>query len=212
MAKRLSAQTKEEIKNLRQKGWSLNEIKNKLGVGQGTVFRYIQDIQVLPKYKRLWFGKRGGSRKRKKLAEIEASLKARKLITFLSRKEMTIFLSALYWAEGNKKDFIFTNTDPEMIKIFVHGLEEILGISKDQIRVSIRIYEDLDKEKCLDFWSKIVGIPKNRFVNTNVLKGKKQGKLLYGMCRIRITKGANMLKYIAAVRKRISTLFVTKSQ
>lgn len=211
MAKRLTPEIISTIRSLRIKGFSLNEIKQEVPVGYGTIFRYIEGIEIDPKYKRTWFGKRGGSRKRKRLAEIEASLKARKLITSLSYEEKTIFLSALYWAEGNKKDFGFTNTDPDMIKIFVWGLQEIFGVPKDQIRVSLRTYEDLDKERCLDFWSKIVGIPKDRFINVNILKGKKQGKLRYGMCRIRITKGTNMLKYIAAVRKRISTLFLAKS-
>ena len=211
MAKRLTPEVISTIHRLRRRGFSLNEIKQNVPAGYGTIFRYIKGVKIDPKYKRVWFGKRGGSRKRKKLAEIKASLKARKLITSLSYEEKAIFLSALYWAEGNKREFGFTNTDPDMIRIFVQGLEEIFDVPKDQIRVSIRTYEDLDKERCLDFWSKIVGIPKDRFVNVNILKGKKQGKLRYGMCRIRITKGANMLKYITAVRKRIGTLFLVKS-
>jgi len=211
VAKRLTPKVISTIRSLRRKGLSLNEIKQKVLVGYGTIARYIKGVEIQPKYKRTWFGKRGGSRKRKRLAEIEASVKARKFITSLSYKERAIFLSALYWAEGNKRDFGFTNTDPEMIRIFVWGLQEIFSVPKDQIRVSIRTYEDLDKEKCLNFWSKVVGIPKDRFINVNILKGKKQGKLRYGMCRIRVTKGANMLKYITAIRKRIGTLFFKSS-
>lgn len=141
------------------------------------------------------------------LAKIEASKKAKQLISLLSSKEKAVFLSALYWAEGNKRDFGFTNTDPEMIRVFVTGLEEIFQIPRDRLRASIRTYEDLDKEKCLRYWSKVVGIPPEQFVNVNVLKGKKNGKLAYGMCRIRIIKGTDMLKYITAIRNRVADLF-----
>ena len=204
MAKRLTPETINRIYNLRKKGFSLNEIKAEIPlVGYGTIFRYIQGIQILPKYRKWWFGKRGGSRKRKKIAEYEAQKRANGVIRSLSDKERIIFLCALYWAEGGKKDFNLTNTDPEMIKIFVYGLENILGIPRSCFRISIRTYEDLDKQKCLDYWSKIVGIASDNFVNVDVLKGKKNGKLPYGMCRVRIRKGGNMLKYMAALKRKI---------
>jgi len=46
-----------------------------------------------------------------------------------------------------------------------------------------------------------------KFVSVNVLDGKKNGKLIYGMCRIRITKGADVLKYIKALKNRVVSLF-----
>lgn len=204
MAKRLAPQTINKIYNLRSKGFSLNEIKAEIPlVGYGTIFRYIQGVQILPKYHKWWFGKRGGSRKRKKIAEYNAQKKANGVIRSLSSKERLILLCALYWAEGGKKDFNFTNTDPEMIKVFVSGLEKVLGIPRSSFRVSIRTYEDLDKQKCLAYWAKIVGIEPENIVHVDVLKGKKGGKLPYGMCRVRIIKGGNMLKYMAALKKRV---------
>lgn len=142
------------------------------------------------------------------LAKLKAQKKAKKLISTMSQEEKAVFLSALYWAEGNKKDFGFTNTDPEMIRVFVTGLEEIFQIPRDRLRASIRTYEDLDKDRCLRYWSKVVGIPPEQFVNVNVLKGKKSGKLPYGMCRIRIIKGADMLKYMTAIRNRVADFFI----
>jgi len=128
-------------------------------------------------------------------------------INTLSDKERLIFLSALYWGEGGKGDFNLTNTDSELMKVFVKGLKEIFGLKTDDFRVSIRTYEDLDKDKCLIFWSKITGVPKEKFVNVDVLKGKKEGKLPYGMCRLRIRRGGNMLKYLTALRKQVTKLF-----
>ena len=51
-----------KIKHLRETGHSLNEIKNVVNRGYGTVFRYIKDVPILPKYQEIWKIKRGGSK------------------------------------------------------------------------------------------------------------------------------------------------------
>lgn len=140
-----------------------------------------------------------------KIKEKLAEEKAKKTILSLSEKEKIIFLTALYWGEGSKSDFNLMNTDADLIRVFIQGLQEIFNISKDRLRISIRIYEDLDKQKCLEYWSKITGVPAEKFVSIDILKGKKKGKLLYGMCRVRILKGGDMLKYIKALKNRINT-------
>lgn len=207
MPRLVTEETKQKIKTLRQKGWSLPEIKKETGVGYGTVFRYIQGVQILSEYLTSWKGKQGGSVKRMELAQKDAAEKARLLVLRLTKKEKLIFLTALYWGEGNKKDFIFTNSDPEMIRVFTQGLTKLLGISKDGLKVSIRIFEDLNRNSCLKFWSKVTGVPVRKFVSINVLKGKKAGKLEHGMCRVRIKKGGTMLKYISAIKSEIVAHF-----
>lgn len=207
MPKLISKETIKKIKLLRQKGYSLPEITKEVKAGYGSVYRYIQGVKILPKYQKVWFGKRGGSFKRMKLAENKAKNKANKTINSLSDKEKIIFLTALYWGEGSKSDFNLMNTDADLIRVFIQGLQEIFNISKDRLRISIRIYEDLDKNECLKYWSKITGVPAKKFVSVNILKGNKKGKLAYGMCRIRILKGGDMLKYIKALKNKVTDLF-----
>lgn len=211
MVRLIPQEKKNKVKILRQKGWSLPEIAIELGIGKASVFRYIQGVVILPKYIKEWHGKQGGSIKRMKEKEQIAQGKAQRKIRSLSIKEKMIFLSALYWAEGGKGDFNITNTDPKLIGVFVKGLEDIFGISKDRLRVSIRIFEDMDKYKCLEYWSSVIKIPIDKFANVNILKGKKSGKLEYGMCRVRITRGGDMLKYIKALYMRIAFLYDTSS-
>ncbi len=206
MAKRITPEKITLIKKLRAKGFSLPEIQRETGIGYGSVFRYIRSVQILPKYQNTWLGKRGGSIKRKRIHELEAYQKAKRQVKGLNEKEKLIFLSALYWGEGGKTDFNFTNSDPEMIKVFVLGLKNILKVNQEEIKASIRIYDDIDMKIALNHWSKVTNIPVNEFVNVNVLKGKKSGKLKYGMCRIRIKKGGNMLKYLLALNKRVVEL------
>ena len=207
MVKLIPISKRKKIVTLRQKGYSLPEIAKLLKIGKASAFRYTQGVSILPEHMKEWHDKQGGSVNRMKIKKKKAEERAKKTIIALTNNEKMLFLSALYWGEGGKTDFNFINTDPELIKVFIYGLQKIFGISKDRFRISIRIYEDLDKNKCLKYWSKITGIPIRKFVNVNILKGKKAGKLSYGMCRVRITKGGDMLKYIKALYRRVAYLF-----
>ena len=198
---RLTKKKIEEIKFLRSKGHSVSEIALELQTAKSTAFRHIQGVKILPEFKKTWFGKRGGSRKRKALKEAKALEEAQALFKKLSRKEKLLFVSALYWAEGSKRDFGLSNTDPMLIKVFIDLLKDAFEVKQQEFRISVRIYEDLDREKCLAFWSGVTGIPKEKFVSVNVLRGKKKGKLEYGMCRVRVVKGGDLLKKIVAIKK-----------
>lgn len=193
----------EKIKFLRTQGYSLPEISQAVNVPKTTVFYHIKGVKVLPEYIDQWLGKRGGSKKLKILKEKSALEEGKKIVGALTNKEKMLFLAALYWGEGSKGDFGLSNTDPRLIKLFVECLKDVFAIENERLRISVRIYEDLDREKCLSFWSEIVGVPKEKFVNVNVLIGKKKGKLEYGMCRVRVIKGGDLLKKITGINKAV---------
>lgn len=199
--KKLDADKILEIKTLRSNGYSLPEISRKLNIPKTTVFNYVQGVKILPEFIELWKMKRLGSRYLKNLKEQKAFEEAIELIDELSIKEIMLFIAALYWGEGSKKDFGLSNTDPDLIKVFINGLRKVFNVEEERLRISIRIFEDMDREECLNFWSKVVGVPKDKFINVNVLYGKKKGKLQYGMCRVRVTKGGDLLKQIKAINK-----------
>ena len=207
IGKKVTQETIQKIRLLRKKGWSLPEIKRAVSIGQTTIYRYVKGVTILPQYKNAWLDKKASSIKRKRFAEIEAKNQAENTIQSISKKEAILFLTALYWGEGSKNDFGLSNTDPDLVKIFVRVLKEFFGISEERLRTSIRIYEDLNREKCLKFWSKITDVPVDKFVSVEVLKGKKKGKLPYGMCRVRVQGGGNVLKYVVALRKQTIALF-----
>ncbi len=202
MAKRVSVDEIAKIQTLRVKGYSLPEIKKATSLGYGTIYRYVRDIIIDPQFETLWRGKRGGSIKRKLIAEKKALEKAHQIGLTLSDKEKLLILSVLYWGEGSKKDFGMSNSDPRMIRVFLYGLIHMLHIPLERIQVSVRIYEDLDKEACLRFWSSITH-KSPRQMHIDILHGRKTGKLQYGMCRIRLLKGGNELKYLKAVYQMI---------
>ena len=197
---------------MRSRGHSLPEINKALSIPKTTIFRYVKDVKILPEFLIEWSIKRGGSRKRKLLKEAKASEEGKILVRDLSNKEKLLFLSALYWGEGSKKDFGLSNTDPMLIKIFVTGLREVFGVTDEQLRISIRLYEDLDKDRSLSFWSQVVNIPKDKFIGVNVLVGKKKGKLEHGMCRVRVLKGGDILKKVNGINKAVIEAFVPIAQ
>lgn len=198
----------EKARFLRSRGYSLPEISRELVISKTSVLRFIKNVQILPEYLSEWAGKRGGSRKRKLLKNRRALEEGEDFIGELTAREKLLILSSLYWAEGNKKDFILTNTDSDLIRVFVNTLRQVLKVTNDQLRVSVRLYEDLDQEKSLDFWAQVVGIPKNEFLTTSILPGKKKGKLEFGMCRVRVIKGGDLLKKVMGLNQAIANRFI----
>ena len=196
------ALTKSQINHivyLRRKGHSLPEIRRITSHGCGTVLKYIQGIEILPEFKKLWKEKRKSSMFRMMREQKKALEEAERIVKKIGKQEKIIIAACLYWAEGAKRDFSLTNTDPLLIRTFVECLKE-LGIGKERLSINLRIYEDLDKKEVCDFWSKTIGIPKEKTMYINILKGKKKGKLKYGMCRVRVIKGAYFLKLLSAIR------------
>lgn len=192
-----------QIKFLRTQGYSLPEVSRKLSVSRTSVLRHIKDVEILPEFLSEWAGKRGGSRKIRLYKEAQAFEEGKKFVDKLSEREKKLLLCALYWAEGTKSDFSLSNTDPNLIYVFVRCMRDVFKLDDDKFFINVRLYEDLDKDKCLEFWSNIVKIPKENLKGVNILPGKKKGKLIYGMCRVRIARGGDLLKQIMGINKAV---------
>ena len=78
MAKRIPIEKINLIKKLRSEGWSLPEIHKEVGLGYGSVFRYLKNVKISPQHISMWRGKWGGSIKRKVKLEAIAYKKAKK--------------------------------------------------------------------------------------------------------------------------------------
>ncbi|MGC9611134.1 MAG: hypothetical protein ABSE68_02875 [Minisyncoccia bacterium] len=196
----------QKIKFLRTRGRSIPEISRELMISKSTALRYSNEVSILPAYKKRWLDRWNSSKVKSQKHTEEARKDAEIKLPNLTNKDLIVILSSLYWAEGNKKDLVLTNTDPEMIKTFLYTLRKIYGIPNDSLKVSLRIYEDLDKKQCLRFWSKITGIMLDNKTTVSVLSGHKNGKLSYGMCRVRVKKGGRLLKEILSIINRINLL------
>lgn len=201
--RKVNSEILEKIRFLRSKGYSVPEISKEVPVSKTTVLRYVRGVEILPEYLSEWAGKRGGSRRIKLHKDAKALEEAKKFVNKLSDREKMLFVCALYWAEGTKSDFSLSNTDPDLVKVFVECMRSVFKLEDNKFFINVRLYEDLDREKSLEFWSKVVRIPKENLKGVNILQGKKKGKLEYGMCRVRIAKGSSLLRQIMSVNKAI---------
>ncbi len=200
----------EEISKLRRRGFSINEISRKSGISKTTVFRYVHDIKILPQYEKRWLERRNASKIISEKDWRYALNKSENLLESLDDRDLSLIGFSLYWAEGAKKDFRLSNTDPSMIKIFIYILRNVFKVEEKRINISLRIYEDLKKKECLVFWSKVTGIHLDKTTTIDVLRGKKIGKLKYGMCRVRVSKGGLLLKEAKAFADRVDGLISVK--
>lgn len=181
-----------EAKKLRAKGKSIREISNILNVSVGSVSVWVRDVELSEKAKNVLKEKKiAGQRKsgtvlkkRTMMRMMEAEKFARSIVTKsgLTKREKLVLLGIYYWCEGNKspKDVVvFTNSDPYVIKAFIHLLRKSFEIDESRFRVSLHLhsYHNVDKE--LLFWSKTTTIPLSQFFKPykkgNTGKRKREG-------------------------------------
>ena len=190
---------------LRRQNKSYNEISTILNVSKGTLSAWFKNDSLSSKTKDLLTqqAKEISRRRIRKLIlsnnrrwerwRRDARQEARKEFTRLARNPLFIAGLMLYWAEGDNKiknPFRFTNTNPRMIALYKKFLSQSLKIPTETLRPTIILYPDLGEGVCLNFWSKIIGVPQSQFYKTQFIKGKHPTKrLLYGICSISCGNG-----------------------
>ena len=196
-----SEQTIQRLKFLRRKGYSIEALVRELSIPKTTVWHHIHNIKLSEKYRRILKSNQGGSRIKKERALQQAREEAQRLLKSLD-KHLYISVACLYWAEGSKRRCEFINTDGQMIQFYLRILRRYFKVSEDRIQAVLRIFSNHDKKTCLDYWSKITGIPENKFqifLNDGGTVGRG-----YGMCRIVVLKGGYTLKLFQAIIEEIS--------
>ena len=221
------AKFKEKIKaqKLRKQGQSIKEIAKTLKVSKSSVSIWCREIKLTKRQiarldeKQLKGGYRGrlkGAKTQRKryLEKVERlENEAFNQIKKLSRKDILIAGTALYWGEGNRKWHIsgFGNSDPEMIKFIIFWFKEILNISKDRLSLHVginQIHKNRIK-KVEKYWSQITGIPKSQFTKTTLRKTKNK-KIYenhndyYGTLHIRIRRSSDLQHKIHGLIKALA--------
>ena len=136
----------------------------------------------------------GGSKERSLRAWKQAKEYASQITSNIDiRKLFPLLLASLYWAEGSKSAFVFTNTDARMIKIFLMVLRDFFYIEEDRFQVLIRINESTSSRTCVAYWRDITNLPLKN-IKTNINAKQNRTNAQHGICRITLKKGGNMLK------------------
>ena len=195
-----------KIVNLRKQGFSIPEISREIGISQSTVLRYVKNVTILPGYRKRWLDRRNASKIISERQWTIVNQRSESLIRSLNKKELLLVASMLYWGEGAKRDFSISNTDAKLIKVFIQVLRKVFYVHNKDMKISLRIYEDLNKNECLKYWSGVTGVKLGHDTSVSTLKGRKLGRLRYGMCRIRVRKGGLLLKQLLSVINKVHQL------
>ena len=165
---------------LRKEGNTYSEIMKVIPVAKSTLSEWLREVGMVKEVKQVFTEKRrlaslrGGQAKRSQ--RIEKSNKifnlAESEIGKLSKRELWLLGIALYWAEGSKeKEYApgvgikFSNSDPEMISLFLKWLIEIIGVPKEQIGCEIYTHDIFKDEvpRFQKYWSQKTGLPLSYF-------------------------------------------------
>ena len=121
----------------------------------------------------------------------------------ISRRELLLIATALYWSEGAKTDststLMFVNSDPEMILVMKKFLVDVMNVDLNDIACTIQINKMHEKRirKVLIFWKKLLGLKNSQirkpyFVNTRVNKIYDNYEQYFGVCRLFVRKGKDL--------------------
>ncbi len=91
--------------------------------------------------------------------------KALERLQDLSESQFLVAGTALYAAEGNKRDgeVTFANTDPEMILFFCTWLRHFFEIDESRLRIRLYLHDGLNIDSANAFWSELTAIPITQF-------------------------------------------------
>ena len=111
----------------------------------------------------------------------------------LSKKELYLTGLFLYWGEGNKTtpySTILSNSNPLMIKFFVYWLTNIFEVPTNKMRMKIHLYQDMDEQKEIKFWSNLTKISIKQFnksyIKKTTLAGLTYKGFNHGTCNIMV--------------------------
>lgn len=210
---------KEKAISLRKKGLSYSEILKEIPVAKSTLSLWLRSVSLAKRQKqrltekKLAAIRRGGLAKRNQRLKLTNDIitHAKAQIQNISQKDLWLMGIMLYWAEGAKeKDYrpgspvIFSNSDPNMIRLFVIWLKECLIIEDDSIIFEICIHENYKQQihDVIGFWAHITKYSSLKFDkiyykkhNMNSLR-KNQGVNYRGLLRVRIKKSVNLNRKI----------------
>lgn len=191
---RHSSAVKNDVRRLRLSGFSLRDIHKTTRVPVTTIRTWIFDIQLSDKQSKVLKDRAQKAlqegRKRKQAFNREKRIKKEERLISIGRKDVSklslrdLFISgiALYWAEGfkNKHEHRlgFCNSDPLMIRFYIHWLEKCLSVNKDRIILRLTLNESYKNkvDKMQNYWVQKLGISLCQFTKPffQTSKWKKQ--------------------------------------
>lgn len=207
----MEIEEKKLSRELRKKGFSLNEIKQKTGFAKSSISIWVRDIKLNYRQKKKLslkglrkevIEKRRTTRLTNENNRRQAIIdKSTEEIKNISEKELWLIGIALYWGEGSKtlrSGLQFSNSDPKTIKVIMEFFKRTCGVPIEKFRGHIHLHPHLNDEIAKKYWSKISGIPIDNFYKTTKQQSKaskgKKDTLPFGTLNIHICNTELFLK------------------
>jgi hypothetical protein len=206
-----------QARELRESGLGVKTIAYQLHVSSSTVSLWTRDIQLTagqiktleqrshdPHYgRRLAYTNKQQKNRISKINRLKEE--GIEQVGDLTKRELFVAGINLYWAEGFKKDNLvgFSNSDPEMIQLFLKWLEICCHVEKDRIKLRLGLNEQyIDKvEEIESFWINKLRVSKEQFQKPFFQKvlWKKiydNPEDYHGVLRVRVAKSTDLLRLI----------------
>ena len=201
---------------LRKQGKTYSEILAIIPVAKSTLGIWLKEaklskaeMQKFTEAKRL-ASFRGGLAKKKLRIEKQNRIfsEARSEIKNISRDELFLMGTVLYWAEGSKEreyspgsPLRFANSDPYMIKLFLTWLRDV-GVSKERIHLDIYLHDNnkYRAKEVVKYWVEHTGFSDNSFrvyLKKNIIKTKRKNissDSYFGLARIYVKESSNLVR------------------
>jgi transcriptional regulator with XRE-family HTH domain len=196
---------KQQARRLRrERGLSIKEIADRLGVSKSSVSLWVRDIDLSPaqqdalRQKNRLYGPQALARsalvETRRARRIDAQEEGR----MYARLGDPLHTAGcmLYWAEGSKhrNSVQLTNSDPALVRFFVHFLREFFLLRDEEIRITCNLFADHAERQWQveQFWLDHLRLPRTSLRKSTVnryskySKRKRQNKLPWGTCRVTV--------------------------
>lgn len=200
----MKTKEREDARRLRLDGKSVIEIARTVGVSKGSVSLWVRDISlteeqkdVLAKRNPVFRGQFSGALVNKqKASEKRTEYQNDGRRRCFSEPEDYRLMCALYWAEGNKarNEIGMTNTDPNMLRLFVQFLRKYFRCRDEDFSVSVMAHlnNGFTSEEIQKYWLSFLDLPPS-CLRKFTLKtkyypdvNKKTNRRVYGGCSVRV--------------------------
>jgi|SRR3989344_3161904 len=191
-----------KVENSRKSGKSYSELSKEFGISKGTLSSWFSKTKWSGEIKTQLAIK---NRKQSSLHMINLNKirSANKLIrdrkyrqeaqeTYKENQYNPLFISGicLYWGEGEKVNtgrVSLINTDTNLLQVEINFFRNILKIPDSKLRAAVFIYNDLNENTVLNYWSNELRLPREQFIKTQILPSRSnltKRKLTNGICNI----------------------------
>lgn len=193
---------------LRRLGLSYSEIADVIPVAKGTLSGWCRDIELAHEQEAQLAAKRPRVHAQRQVGRrrhLEAMAR-KQAIRDAAREEAQELLHdpfwvagvVAYWSEGAKrsKEVKFSNSDPALVVLFIRWAQTYLGVERERLTITMHLHSGQDEQERKAFWSRITGLPPERFGKTYVKPegtGHRKNRLYNGTASIRVASPGEAL-------------------